>query len=316
MRARRLLGGAVLAGAAGGGALAGLAAADRRRWRPPAPRGFVREVDGAQLHYLDEGSGPALVLVHGFAGSTFSWRAAVPELAKEFRVIAVDLPGFGLSDRRRGIGYGHERHAARLLALLDLLGIERAAFAGHSMGGAVVQRLAARAPGRAERLVLVGSVSAGEGLEFRRRRRAGRVAFGLIGLAATSPTVMYALGRRGLRQMVADPGFVTDEVVRGYIDPLLIPGTVRAVGEMAREQEREPLVDLAAVAAPALVVTGERDVVVPPARAEALAASLPGAQDAIVIERAGHLLAEERPDAFLRAVLPFLRAGAGAQPRR
>ncbi|MEJ5220628.1 MAG: alpha/beta hydrolase, partial [Tepidiforma sp.] len=61
---------------------------------------------------------------------------------------------------------------------------------------------------------------------------------------------------------------------------------------------------------------GERDVVVPPARAEALAASLPGAQDAIVIERAGHLLAEERPDAFLRAVLPFLRSGAGAQPRR
>lgn len=316
MRARRLFGRALLAGAAGGGALAGLAAADRRRWRPPAPRGFVREVDGARLHYLDEGSGPALVLVHGFAGSTFSWRAAVPELAKEFRVIAVDLPGFGLSDRRRGIGYGHERHAARLLALLDLLGIERAAFAGHSMGGAVVQRLAARAPERAERLLLVGSVSAGEDLDIRRRRRASRAVFGLIGLAATSPTVMYALGRRGLRQMVADPAFVTDEVVRGYIDPLLIPGTVRAVGEMAREHEQEPLVDLAGVAAPALVVTGAQDVVVPPARAEALAASLPGAQGAVVIERAGHLLAEERPDAFLRAVLPFLRAGAGAQPRR
>ncbi len=316
MRARGFAGRALVAGAVGGGAVAGLAAVDRRRWRPPAPRGFVREVDGARLHYLDEGGGPALVLVHGFAGSTFSWRAVVPELAKEFRVVAVDLPGFGLSERRRGAGYGHERHVDRLLALLDLLGIERAAFAGHSMGGAVVQRLAARAPGRAERLVLVGSVSAGEELGIRRRKRAGRAVFGLIGLAATSPTVMYALGRRGLRQMVADPAFVTEEVVRGYIDPLLIPGTVRAVGEMAREHEAEPVVELGAVGAPALVVTGAQDVVVPPARAEELAGSLPGAQDAVVIERAGHLLAEERPDAFLRAVLPFLRARTGAQPRR
>ena len=313
MAVRRAAAAAALLGAAGAGAAAGLAAADRRRWRPPQPAGLVREVAGARLHYLDEGAGPALVLVHGFAGSTFSWRAVVPELAKEFRVIAVDLPGFGLSDRRPGIGYGHERHVDRLLALLDLLGIERAAFAGHSMGGAVVQRLAARAPGRAERLVLVGSVSAGANLDIGRRRRASRLMFGAIRLAAVSPTVMYAAGRRGLRQMVADPAFVTPEVVRGYIDPLLIPGTVRAVAEMAREHAAEPAVDLGAIAAPALVVTGEADVVVPPQRAEELAAALPAAGPAVVIDQAGHLLAEERPDAFLRATLPFLRAGAQAR---
>lgn len=302
--------------AAGGGALAGLVALDRRRWRPPAAKGYVREVAGASMHYLDEGAGPALLLVHGFAGSTFSWRAVVGELAKEFRVIAVDLPGFGLSDRRPGIGYGHERHAERLLALLDLLGIERAAAAGHSMGGAVVQRLAARAPGRVERLVLVGSVSAGEPLEVQRRRRAGRLAFGLIGAAAVSPTLMYAAGERALRQMVADPRFVTREVVRGYIDPLLIRGTVRAVREMAAEHAREGVIDLARLEVPALVLTGERDIVVPPARAAQLAEALPGAEPPVIIERAGHLPAEERPDAFLRAVLPFLRAGARVQGRR
>lgn len=300
----------------GSGVLASLAAVDRRRWRPPVAKGYVREVGGVTMHYLDEGVGPALLLVHGFAGSTFSWRAVVGELAKEFRVVAVDLPGFGLSDRRPGIGYGHERHAERLLALLDLLGIERVAAVGHSMGGAVVQRLAARAPGRVNGLVLVGSVSAGEPLAVGRRRRAGRLAFGLIQAATFSPAVMYTAGERALRRMVADPAFVTREVVRGYIDPLLIRGTVRAVREMAAEQEREGAIDLGRVEVPALVLTGERDVVVPPKRAEELARALPGALEPIVVERAGHLPAEERPDAFLRAVLPFLRTGSRVQGRR
>lgn len=303
-------GGLALAGG-GLGAAAVLAAIDRRRWRMPEPRGFVREVAGARVHYLDEGAGKAVVLVHGFAGSTFSWLPVVPELAREFRVVVVDLPGFGLSDRRPGIGYGHEAQAERLRALLDLLGIKRAAFVGHSMGGAIVQRLAVRHPDRVERLVLVGSVSAGEQIAFGRRRAAGRVAFAAVGLAARWPSLLYAVGRRSLGQMVGDPALATEERLRGYMDPLLIPGTVRAVRELAEEHAREAPVDLAAVRAPALVLTGERDVVVPPARARELAAALPGAGEAVVVPGAGHLLAEEQPGEFLRLVLPFLRGEGG-----
>lgn len=313
MSARRTLG---LAMAATAGLVTVAAAADRRRWRPPAPEGVIQEVDGARVHYLDAGSGPVTVLVHGFAGSVFSWRSVIPELARETRVIAVDLPGFGASDRRPGIGYGHERQAARLAELLRGLGIGRAALVGHSMGGAIVQRLAWREPSLVERLILVASVSAGENLDVRRRRRASRLAFGALEVAALSPSAMYALGRRALRRMVFDPAFVTEPVVRGYIDPLLVRGTVRAVGELAREHAREEPARLEEIQAPALVVAGAADVVVPPARAAELARALPGAERPVVLERAGHLPAEERPDAFLRAVLPFLRAGWNAQERR
>ncbi len=312
MSARRVLGTA----AAVAGLAAGLAAADRRRWRPPAVTGTIREVDGARVHVVEAGSGPTVVLVHGFAGSVFSWRAVIPELAREARVIAVDLPGFGASDRRRGIGYGHERQAARLAELLRGLGIERAALVGHSMGGAIVQRLAVREPALAGRLVLVASVSAGENLDVGRRRRAGALAFGALELATWSPTAMYALGRRALRRMVFDPAFVTEPVVRGYIDPLLVRGTVGAVGEMAREHAAEAPAPLAAIRAPTLVVGGAADIVVPPARADDLANAIPGAERPVILERAGHLPAEERPDAFLRAVLPFLRAGWEVQGRR
>jgi pimeloyl-ACP methyl ester carboxylesterase len=312
---RQLAAGAAALTTAGAAATAGLVFLDRRRRKRPEPTGYVREVAGARVHYVDEGAGAAVVLVHGLAGSTFSWRSVLPELAKEFRVVAVDLPGFGLSDRRRGIGYGHERQAERLAALLELLGIERAAFVGHSMGGAIVERLAARRPERVERLVLVAPASAGRAAVVASRATVW-MAFEAMSVVAASPSVMYALGRRSLRRMVADPAFVTDDVVRGYVDPLLVPGTFRAMREMAIERALEPGIDPGAVGVPALVLAGERDTVVAPAVAEWLAGELPYAGPAVVIERAGHLLAEERPDAFLRAVLPFLRTGSTAQARR
>jgi pimeloyl-ACP methyl ester carboxylesterase len=312
---RQLAAGAAALATAGAAATAGFVYLDRRRRRRPEPTGYVREVAGARVHYVDEGAGAAVVLVHGLAGSTFSWRAVLPELAKEFRVVAVDLPGFGLSDRRPGIGYGHERQAERLAALLELLGIERAAFVGHSMGGAIVERLAARRPERVERLVLVAPASAGRPAVVA-SRAAVWMAFEAMSLVAASPSVMYALARRSLRRMVADPAFVTDDVVRGYVDPLLVPGTFRAMREMATERALEAGVDPGSVGVPVLVLAGERDTVVAPAVAEWLAGALPYAGPAVVIERAGHLLAEERPDAFLRAVLPFLRTGSTAQARR
>src|SRR5215213_10078726 len=111
--------------------------------------------DGIELDVLDEGSGPAVLLVHGFPDSSHVWRHQVPALVGAgLRVIAPDLRGFGASDRPERIeDYRISRSVADLLAVLDELDAERARVAGHDFGAVVGWLLAALHPQRVERLV-------------------------------------------------------------------------------------------------------------------------------------------------------------------
>lgn len=296
-----VLGGALAAAGAGGW----VAWKRRAPWQAPLPEGIIRDVAGAKVHYIDEGSGPAVILIHGFAGSTFSWRHVIHGLAQSNRVIAVDLPGFGFSDRGPDVDFSHTAQTERIVGLMELLGIERATLVGHSMGGAIAERVAANHPERVDRLVLVAAINAAHPPEAARPARAAGPMFALVGVAQRSPRAMYAMGRRALPRMVHDRAYATEEVMRGYVDPLLIPGTVAAVRRMSEAARDEAPLDLSEVTAPTLVLSGASDHVVPPERGLELAAAIPGARHLIVPE-AGHLLAEERPEAFLEEVLAFL----------
>ncbi len=302
-----VLGGALAAVGAGGW----VAWKRRAPWQAPLPEGIIRDVAGAKVHYIDEGSGPPVVLIHGFAGSTFSWRFVIPDLAKAHRVIAIDLPGFGFSDRGPGVDYSQTGQAERLVALLDLLGIQRATLIGHSMGGAIAQRVAASHPERVERLILVAAVSAAQPRDVARRGRPAGPMFALVGVAQRSPRAMYAVGRRALPRMVHDAEYATEEVMRGYIDPLLIPGTVAAVRKMTAAAGEEAPAALSGISAPTLVLSGASDRMIPPEQGLELAEAIPGARY-LVIPEAGHLLAEERPEAFLEEVLAFLHESVTA----
>jgi len=116
-----------------------------------APRTEV--VDGLRVRYLRAGSGPPLVLLHGFASSIFTWRDTLPALARGHDVVALDLPGFGGSEQP--VGLTAERYPRVVIGLMDRLGIERFALMGNSLGGAVALLVAADHPARVERLVLV-----------------------------------------------------------------------------------------------------------------------------------------------------------------
>ena len=118
------------------------------------------EVDGLDLHYVVEGRGPAVVLVHGLGGFAESWRHTVAALARRATVFALDLPGFGASAKppaRYRLGY----FARALHGFLDALGIPRTSLVGHSLGAAVAVTLALTHPARIERLALVGGVVPG-----------------------------------------------------------------------------------------------------------------------------------------------------------
>jgi pimeloyl-ACP methyl ester carboxylesterase len=118
------------------------------------------DLDGLLLHYVEEGQGPATVLIHGLGGFAESWRHNMPELGRHGRVIALDLPGSGRSGKPRR-AYTLAFLAEALDRLLHALGVDRVHLVGHSLGGAVAARFALDRPGRVERLVLLGAAVPG-----------------------------------------------------------------------------------------------------------------------------------------------------------
>jgi pimeloyl-ACP methyl ester carboxylesterase len=221
--------------------------ADRPRpcpWRAPVPAHYggavispygSPRIAGAEhrfvragelvLHVVEAGSGPLVVLLHGFPEFWWTWRHQLPALAAAgFRAVAVDLPGFGLSDRPRSASaYSVARLAADVDALVGTLGEERAAaVVGHDWGGIVAYRLAARYPGRAERLVILNSphpLALARGLL--RGAQALRSAYMLALLVPALPERAFAardgaLLRRALRAFRATP--VTDDELEPYVE--------------------------------------------------------------------------------------------------
>jgi 2-hydroxymuconate-semialdehyde hydrolase len=130
-------------------------------------------VDGQLVHVEQAGAGEPVVLVHGFGASTYSWRKVVSEIARTRRVIALDLSGFGYTERPRDPArYTRDAQVALILGVMDALGVERAHLVGHSYGGALGLRLAALHPERLNSLLLVDS-AAPTYPNDRRRRLAG-----------------------------------------------------------------------------------------------------------------------------------------------
>src|SRR5579872_5023041 len=161
-------------------------------------------IHGHEVGYRMAGEGPALVLVHGLAGSSTTWRAVMPALAEHHTVVAPDLLGHGESAKPRG-DYSLGAHADGIRDLLVALGVERATFVGHSLGGGVAMQLAYQFPGRCERLVLVASGGLGREVSALLRAVSAPGSEYVLDVLFNSPvhdaaeSVGGLLGRLGLR---------------------------------------------------------------------------------------------------------------------
>lgn len=124
------------------------------------------EANGIRTNYLEAGAGEDVVLIHGSGPGVTAyanWRVVIPELAKDYHVVAPDMVGFGFSDRPDGVKYELQTWADQTLGLMDALGIERTHLVGNSFGGAIALRLATQHPGRVDKMVLMGSM----GVDFK-----------------------------------------------------------------------------------------------------------------------------------------------------
>lgn len=180
-----------------------------QRWQAGARVAHV-DVDDHRIAYLEAGSGPPLVLLHGFTGMKENWLPLMAELAPHFRVIAPDLPGWGESTRIAGADYGFAAQALRANALLAALRLENATLVGHSMGGGIAAVAAAQHPPELARLVLMDAA----GVEFEEN------AFGRAVLDGGHPFAVVS--RQGLQRYLSlvfdDPPFVPWPVSRALIE--------------------------------------------------------------------------------------------------
>ncbi|HOX46724.1 MAG TPA: alpha/beta fold hydrolase [Myxococcota bacterium] len=275
---------------------------------PGEPAGATfAELEGARVRYLDTGGdGPPVVLIHGFASALETWAAVVPVLRERHRVIALDLKGFGWSDRPEG-DYSPDAEARLVLALMDRLGVERAALVAHSWGSSVALALALRAPGRVSRLALYSAWVYEEQLpmffHWSRLAGLGELLFGL-----------YYNERPDERMALAfyDPAHLEQGLVDEVEAALERPGTRAAALAAARGQRFSEVEGrYPEVRAPTLLLWGREDAVSRLPAGERLQRELPLAE-LKVYPRCGHFPMLEAAAESSRDLVRFLEAGGGS----
>ncbi|MBI2944072.1 MAG: alpha/beta hydrolase [Candidatus Wallbacteria bacterium] len=254
-------------------------------------------VSDAEIHYEERGSGPTLVLVHGWPVSSVYWRSTAEALAARYRVLTVDLPGFGLSSCVAREGATSYQQAHRLADFIRGVGGGPVFLVGHSMGGMVSARLAAAEPALVRKLVLVtaaleGRTALSPVCMLARWGWARWIATGLLGVDAarriSAPFFSYAVG-------------VPEDVLA--VAGRASPATARlALHALTHDGDRR---DLALIACPTLAIGADRDRIVSPLQPLLARAWIPGAR-LEVFRDCGHCPNLEYPALFESIVTEFL----------
>jgi pimeloyl-ACP methyl ester carboxylesterase len=255
------------------------------------PSRFI-EVAGIRLHLRDTGpkSASALIFLHGFGSSLQTWDDWAHNLEADHRVIRYDLPGFGLTGADPTGDYSDRRSIAVLLALMDLLGVQRASVVGNSMGGRIAWTFAALNPNRIDKLALISPDGfASPGLEY--------------GVTSKAPLMMRALPyvlpsfmlRDSLAPAFANADVITDALFSRYRDMMLAPGVRKAIVDRMNQMVLvDPVPLLKSIKAPILLMWGENDGMIPFANSADYLRALPNATLA-ALPGVGHIPQEEAP---------------------
>jgi pimeloyl-ACP methyl ester carboxylesterase len=262
---------------------------------------------GARIRYLKAGAGPALLLVHGLLGYSFSWRFCIPALAQHATVYAIDLLGTGFSDRPAKVNYSFKASAQRVLHFMDSIGLASCALLGTSHGGAVAMLAASLAPDRFRKLILVDPVNP---WSAHGKRLTAFLSNPLIAVLFSNLTPhLRSVHEFYHRRMFGDAQRIPPDSLEGYRKPMRIPGSYEYALSVARswnddlKELESALPRIANI--PTLLIWGSKDTAVDPASATQLKKYFRDCRLAI-FDGVGHLPYEEAPDEFNRAVIEFL----------
>jgi pimeloyl-ACP methyl ester carboxylesterase len=269
-------------------------------------------IHGHKVAFRSAGTGPVVLLVHGMAGSSATWRRVLPALAQRFTVVAPDLLGHGESGKPRRGEYALGAHANFLRDLLHVLGHDRVTCVGQSLGGGVVMQFSYQFPERCERLVLVGSGGLGREVSVILRALTFPGAEYVLPLISTHRVrdagnlVAACLHRIGLRAAPA-----LEEVWRSFTSlaeadtRTAFFRTLRAVVDLGGQAVTATDRLYLASQMPTLIVWGDQDPLIPVSHAVAAHEAMPGSR-LEVFEGAGHFPHCEAPERFVEVLADFI----------
>ncbi len=268
------------------------------------------DVHGRPMNFIEAGSGPVLLLIHGMAGTCANWESVIEPLAINHTVIAPDFPGHGASAPGGG-DYSLGSLASALRDLMLTLGHERATLVGHSLGGGVAMQFTYQFPEMVERLVLVSSGGLGPDVSPVLRAAALPGADLFISATAGVGSRIGSVVGRGFGALGLRPNADLAEVTRGYAtlsDPdrrKAFIATLRSV--VGTDGQRVAALDKLYLAEtlPLLIVWGENDPIIPVDHAREAHAALPTSHLEI-FEDTGHVPQQERPGRFIAVLERFL----------
>ena len=283
-------------------------------WTPDLPReqllqsyakaGTAELVVGVQPYFIQDTGpreAPTIVLLHGFGASLQTWDPWASELEKQWRVVRIDVPAFGLTGSAVNQDYSDEADVVRLLALFDQLDLQQAIVGGHSMGGRIAWNFAAAHPERVSHLVLVSPDGFPDPSSTSEQTYKVSPLLGLMKYSLPA----WAL-KMGVAPAYGDEKLLTADAMRRYQDMMRAPGVRTALIERMRQtRNSDPVPRLQSLKMPVLLVWGEKDAFIPISNAQDYLQAIPHATLATIPE-AGHVVHEEAPMASVQAMKVFL----------
>ncbi len=276
---------------------------------------YEATINGLRYHYVREGAGPPLLLVHGWPGFYYEWHLNIGPLSQHFDVVAPDMRGFGYTEKPDlppEVGYTPAAMAEDLRALLDALGWERAHVVAHDFGAIWVQQLALTYPQRLGKLVLFNPPYAGIGARWLEPSHLPEIWYILFHqlplaeeLVGSSPKATEVYLRHFLSHWSHRKDLWTDDEIERYVEAFSQPGSLRGGFNCYRAMLRGGGIPQGRIEAPTLVLWGESDPVLPVAWSDRLGDYFAHLTFKRVPE-AGHFLMRERPELVNAEVIAFL----------
>lgn len=242
---------------------------------------------------------PPILLIHGFASSVFTYRRIIPLLEKHFSIYAVDLPGFGKSEKSTSFIYSFQNYAKLMIECIRQFEIPNTSIVAHSMGGQIALNMALMAPEKINKLILLCSSGY--------LKRSKKLLICSSYLPFFEKLVQFYVRRKEVRDHLKNVffnhTFINDELIQEFGRPLSEKGFYKALIRLLRHREDDLLPEqLQTIQVPTLLVWGEDDRVVPLEVGKRLVQDLPDAK-LITYKKTGHLITEEKPDLVFKNIL-------------
>jgi len=287
----------------------GLHTIDYRGETDMKPKGLSFEYKGFSINYEDQGQGQPLILLHGFGASTYTWRHLLPYFSKAYRVIAIDLKGFGLSDKPLDNNYSIQDQSEIIYEFIKVHNLDNIILTGSSMGGAVsiLTYLMECDHGthHISKLVLIDAA----GYKQRFPDFIAILRIPIINVLSISLTSSHFRSRKVLMEAFFDHAKITEDIIITYAAYLSLPGASRALIRTAQQILPPNLDDISEryknIKIPVLIIWGENDKIIPLQVGRKFAVNIPNSK-LVIVPNCGHIPQEECPSQTIEAMELFM----------